>query len=138
MIIDTDTNLIAQWKFRVNECVQYGSGITFGLREETGIWAFVTMYNSGVLYCFGGYEELKKQKVGSNSMKFGEGDIIQFIFDTERVEIKFKKNDEEYIVLLCPISRVRYKVLTSKCRFAVGLRELGNSVTITQSEIVYY
>ena len=69
MIIDTNMDLIAQWKFRVNECVQYGSGITIGLREETGVSAFVTLYNSGVLYCFGEYEKLKKQKVGSDSMK---------------------------------------------------------------------
>ena len=136
LIIDTNIDLIAQRTFKVNKCVKYGSGIVFGLREETGIWAFLTIYNSGGFYCFGEYQYLRKQKVRSNLIRFGEGDMFQFKFDTKKEEIKFKRNNEEDIVLL--YSKYRSKALESKCRFAVGLYDLGNSVTITQSKIFYY
>ena len=137
-IIDTNKNLIAKWILTVNKCVKHGLGIVFGLHDAKGEWAFVSIYNSGVCHCFEDFETLKAQRVRKKSILFGEGDEIKVILDTKTERIKFKRGNGKDIVLFKRNFWSSKKVLKTKCRFAVGLYELDNSVAIKDFEIVYY
>ena len=139
-VIDTNKHLIAKWILTVNKCVKRELGIVFGLHDAIGEWVFVSIYNlRGVCHCFEEFETMKAKRVRKKSMRFGEGDEIKVILDTKTERMKFSKGNGKEVVLFKRNSTWSSgKFLKSQCRFAVGLYELGNSVTITHFEMVYY
>ena len=141
--VDSIKSLIVTWTIKINKCIEYSKGINIGICptnvEDVDLqYDHYGLFNSGNLSC------AKKPHLSDDEVlpslfnqkkkakKFGENDVLLWILDLHKQQVRYKVNDGDIQILFDQIKQNH----DIKYRFYARIWFIHDSISILSTSVL--